>query len=176
MSSQVLPHGAACARSTSCAWLRSAALGCWPSFLLWREGVHAEGPCAWPGGQAPGRGCLPSFYMPVAPILPFYFPPAAIFLPSTCLLPFPSFLFSSSRYLPFGYMRVAPLAVRPSSSAGPSPGYRLDSESPAALRPQWDRRAQQRVAKTAGASKQALVRVSRETYSAPAWLGAMVVV
>ncbi|GAB4817860.1 hypothetical protein N2152v2_004906 [Parachlorella kessleri] len=37
-------------------------------------------------------------------------------------------------------------------------GYRLDADSPAALRPNHDRRAQQRVAKTAGASKQTLVR------------------
>mgnify|MGYP007061250992 CR=1 FL=1 len=38
-------------------------------------------------------------------------------------------------------------------------GYRLDADSPASLRPSHDRRAQQRVAKTAGATKQKLVRV-----------------
>lgn len=41
------------------------------------------------------------------------------------------------------------LAPHPASSTC-SPGYILDADSPAALRPQWDRRGQRRVAMTAG--------------------------
>lgn len=37
-------------------------------------------------------------------------------------------------------------------------GYILDADSPAALRPDWDRRAQRRLALTAGAKNQAAVR------------------
>jgi hypothetical protein len=37
-------------------------------------------------------------------------------------------------------------------------GYVLDADSPAALRPQWDRRAQRRVANTAGSKNQQAVR------------------
>ena len=37
-------------------------------------------------------------------------------------------------------------------------GYVLDADSPAALHPQWDRRAQRRVANTAGSKNQQAVR------------------